>query len=259
MTTKIIAHRGASKYAPENTMSAFKLAYEMDADGIELDVQLTKDLVPVIIHDESVKRTTGVKRYINDLTIKEVKQLDAGKWFSQKFREEQIPTLEEVLEWIAPTGMLLNIELKNNINPYEGMEDIIIKLVNKYDMQEKVIYSSFNHYSLKEIIKLAPHADVAILYGEKLYKPWKYIEFVGAKSAHPNYKNVTDETIAGFKKHGVEVRPYTVNNSAKMSYFFKNEIDAIITDVPDVAKSIREESGSPVITIGKKVINKFRK
>src|SRR5688572_22374319 len=104
-------------------MSAFKLAYEMDADGIELDVQLTKDLVPVIIHDESVKRTTGVKRYINDLTIKEVKQLDAGKWFSQKFREEQIPTLEEVLEWIAPTGMLLNIELKNNINPYEGMED----------------------------------------------------------------------------------------------------------------------------------------
>jgi glycerophosphoryl diester phosphodiesterase len=252
VTTKIFAHRGASKYAPENTMSAFKLAHEQKADGIELDVQLSKDHVPVIIHDEKLKRTTKEKGVVKEYTVKELKKFDAGSWYSKKYKGEQIPTLREVLEWISPTGLALNIELKNTLEPYIGMEKLVVALVKEYNMQEKVIYSSFNHYSLKEITEINPNAEIAILYDEKLYKPWNYVEFVGATSAHPNFKMLNDGIIAGYKNHRIKVRPYTVNNTAKMAYFIQQDIEAIITDLPDVARSIKIEAKTPEVNIKKK-------
>lgn len=260
MTTKIFAHRGASKYAPENTMAAFHLAHKMNADGIELDVQLTKDGIPVVIHDESVNRTTNGKGLIKNLTLAELKELDAGSCFSKKFLGESIPTLEEVLKWIAPTNMLLNIELKNNLEGYEGMEETVLELVKKYKMAQRVVYSSFNHYSLKTIKDLNPDAEVGVLYHhEKLYKPWNYITFVGADSAHPNYKMLNDEILAGYKNAGIKVRPYTINNPSKMAYFFKNDIEAIITDTPDMARSILENGAKPKYTIKSMLFKKFTK
>src|SRR5690625_7581403 len=115
MSNAIFAHRGASKYAPENTMAAFKFAYELGAEGIETDVQLTKDNIPVLIHDERVKRTTNGTGYIKDLTWNQVKQLDAGSWFSKKFTGAGIISLDEFLQWIQFKPLYLNIELKNKI------------------------------------------------------------------------------------------------------------------------------------------------
>lgn len=259
MATKIFAHRGASKYAPENTMAAFKLAHQMHADGIELDVQLTKDMVPVIIHDENVKRTTNGRGLVKDFLLKDLQKLDAGILFPKNFKGENIPTLDEFLNWIQPTNMLLNIELKNNLEPYEGMEAIILQMVKDYNMEKRVVYSSFNHYSLKEILKLNPKAEVAVLYHEKLYKPWNYVASIGAKSAHPNYKMLNDEILANYKKHGIKVRPYTVNNSAKMIYFFQKEIEAIFTDTPDFALSILKGEQKPKVSFKSMLFKKLTK
>ena len=109
METKIYAHRGASKYAPENTMPAFQLALDMNADGIETDVQLTKDGVPILIHDEKLKRTTTGSGYVKDYTLEELQQLDAGSWFDATFTGTKLITLEQLLQWIKPTYLLLNL------------------------------------------------------------------------------------------------------------------------------------------------------
>jgi glycerophosphoryl diester phosphodiesterase len=259
MPTKIFAHRGASKYAPENTMAAFYLAQKMNADGIELDVQLTKDGIPVVIHDENVKRTTNGKGSIKDYLLEDLKKLDAGVRFSTYFKGEKIPTLEDVLKWICTTNMELNIELKNNLEPYDGLEEAVIQLVKDYRMENKVVYSSFNHYSLRKIAKLNPNAEIAVLYHEKLYKPWKYVAFVEANSAHPNHKMLNDEILAGYKKHDIKVRPYTVNNPTKMTYFFQREVEGIITDIPDVALSIKQGKTAPKVNFKSKLFKGFKK
>lgn len=113
LITKIIAHRGSSALAPENTMAAFELAYEQGAEGIETDVHLTKDNIPVLIHDENVKRTTNSTGYIKDYTFDQLKQFDAGSWFSVKYAGSTIISLEEFLNWFQDKALCLNIELKN--------------------------------------------------------------------------------------------------------------------------------------------------
>ncbi len=254
--TYIFAHRGASKYAPENSMAAFRKAYELKADGIELDVQLTKDKVPVIIHDESLKRTTGVKGFVGEYTFEELRCLDAGKWFSKKFKGERIPSLEEFLIWMKPTNLLLNIEFKNNILPYYGMEKIVYDLVKMHGLQDRLIYSSFNHYSLKEMKNLDPSVDVAPLYSNGLYEPWKYVQQLPAYSAHPSWRTLNQTILNGFKNAGIKVRPYTINDPKRMKWLFENEVEAIVTDIPDVARAVKAGTHS---TKGKKVINALQK
>ncbi len=121
--TKILAHRGASAYAPENTMAAFKKAIEMNADGIELDVHLSKDGYIVIIHDERVDRTTDGKGEVKDFSLDELKKLDAGSWFSDEYKGEKIPTLEELLSLIKNTEIYLNIEIKAGYRVYPDIEE----------------------------------------------------------------------------------------------------------------------------------------
>lgn len=121
----IIAHRGASKYAPENTMAAFKIAYDDGADAIETDVHLTKDFVPIIMHDEDVKRTTNGKGLIKDLTYNQISSLDNGSWFNKSFSNERIPTLEKFLQWAYKKNIRINLELKNNKIDYPYLETIV--------------------------------------------------------------------------------------------------------------------------------------
>ncbi|MCF6137790.1 glycerophosphodiester phosphodiesterase [Pseudalkalibacillus berkeleyi] len=243
--TLIFAHRGSSKYAPENTMAAFRKALEQHADGIELDVQLTKDKIPVIIHDESLKRTTGVKGLVGEYTYDEIRCLDAGKWFSAKFKYERIPSLEEFLIWMKPTTLKLNIEFKNNILPYYGMEKIVYDLVQEHGLEDRLIYSSFNHYSLKEMKKFDPNIDIAPLYSSGLYEPWNYVKSLPAESAHPHWRTLNQFMLNGFKEHEIRVRPYTINDPKRMKWLFENKIDAIITDVPDIAFDVRSGLHAP--------------
>lgn len=237
--TKIFAHRGASKVCPENTMAAYQKAFEMGADGLEIDVHLTSEGIPVVIHDETVKRTTNGKGYVKNMTLAELQQLDAGSWFSPAFYRERILSLEELLQWICTTPLLLNIEFKNNKINYEDLELKVYELVNAYGMKERTIYSSFNHYSLALMRSMDPAVDIAPLYSAALYEPWNYAKSFGAASVHPQFKCLPPVILEKLHQNGFSVRPYTVNQEKWLHYFFKWNVDAVITDVPDVALAVR--------------------
>jgi glycerophosphoryl diester phosphodiesterase len=242
--TYIFAHRGSSKDCPENTMAAFKKAYEDGADGIELDVQLSKDGIPVIIHDEKLNRTTNKKGYVKDWSYEDLMQVDAGSWFSKLFSSEGVPSLEMFLNWIRPLPLLLNIELKNNIIEYNGLEEKTVQLLRDYDMEKRTVISSFNHYSLVKIKKLNPYIETAPLYSSGLFEPWAYTRALGSRSAHPNYRSLHRYVMEGFKENNIALRPYTVNSEKWMGYFFDWEIEAIITDYPITARSLLQAKGT---------------
>ncbi|UZJ80732.1 glycerophosphodiester phosphodiesterase [Fictibacillus sp. KU28468] len=257
--TKIFGHRGASKVCPENTMASYTRAYEMGADGLEIDVHLTSDGVPVIIHDDTVKRTTNGKGYVKNFTLAEIKQLDAGSWFSPTFQNERILTLEEFLQWICTKPLLLNIELKNNKVMYEDLEKKVYDLVNAYGMKEKTIYSSFNHYSLVKLRSMDSYIDIAPLYSSAIYEPWNYARSMGSLSVHPQFKSLHPVILQSLHEHGIRVRPYTVNQEKWLHYLMNWRVDAIITDVPDVALAVRNGETTEQKSLILEMYNKLKK
>ncbi len=152
--TKILGHRGAMGSAPENTLPSFRKAIEESADGVEFDVQLSADGLPVVIHDEALDRTTNAEGPVNALTARELRELDAGSFFSSEFNGANLPLLKEVLEVIQDMD-IINLELKNGNIRYEGMEEKVIGLTREYGVFDKTIFSSFNHYSIKKSRKLS--------------------------------------------------------------------------------------------------------
>ena len=153
------AHRGASGYAPENTLEAFKKAVEMGADGVELDVQLTKDDQMVVIHDELIDRTSDGRGWVKDMTLEELRKYNYNKTHPE-YEHADIPTLREVYELLKPTGLTINVELKTGIVFYEELERKVIELTKEMGMEDKVLYSSFNHYTCVKLHELNPEAYV---------------------------------------------------------------------------------------------------
>lgn len=241
MKTAIFAHRGASGEAPENTMAAFRLAIEQGADGIELDVQMSADRQLVVIHDETLDRTTTGTGLVCRHTAGQLKRLAAPNGMSA-YRDEPIPLLSEVLELLAPTRLALNIELKNGIVPYDGMEERVIRLVREYGMERRVVFSSFNHYSVARLARMAPDIESGILYVAGLYEPWNYARTVGARALHPLFYSVDDGSVADAHQAGMAVRPYTVNDEADIRRMIAAGVDAVITDYPARMKTIRDSS-----------------
>lgn len=235
---QIIGHRGASGYRPENTLSAFSLALEMGVDGLELDVHMTRDGHLIVCHDEQVNRTTNGSGLIKDLTLEEIKALDAGSWFSPAYQGEKIPTLEEVLSLIQGVPLLLNIELKNGPIQYPGLEEKTIALLKQYGMEHQTILSSFNHYSLLEVKRIAPEIRTGILYMAGLVDPWVYARYLGADSIHPYVYSVIPAMVKGAVENHFTVYPYTVNEEIHMKHLFQMGVTGIITNYPDRAKKI---------------------
>lgn len=236
--TQIFAHRGYSAAYAENTMSAFIAAEKAGADGLELDVQLTKDDEVVVIHDEKVDRTTSGNGFVKNLTFKEIRKFNANK---KSVKKEPIPSLIEVLEWMQTNQLICNIELKNGLFPYEGMEEKVIQLVRKYELCDRIIISSFNHYSIVLSYRTAPEIATAPLYNERIYMPWVYAQSIRAKGIHPKLASLTDEIIKGAIENGVAVRPYTVNKDADMHRLYKINCTSIITDDPVKALKIKKQ------------------
>ncbi|MBM7604575.1 glycerophosphoryl diester phosphodiesterase [Metabacillus crassostreae] len=240
--TLIFGHRGAAGSFPENTMLSFDEAIQAGAHGIELDVQMTKDGVIVVIHDETVDRTTNGKGFIKDLDYKEITMLDASHSFLQFSGKVRIPTLEEVLEWsVANPSILVNIELKNGIVEYPELEEKTIKLVTKYKLEDKVILSSFNHYSLVKCRSISDEIKTAILFMEGLYKPWEYAQNIGAQGLHPYFYAAKSSLIKEAQSFGIDVRPFTVNDPSVMRQMFSDQVAAIITDYPERALKLYNE------------------
>lgn len=227
------AHRGASGYCPENTMAAFSRALELGATGIETDVQMTQDGHLVLIHDETLLRTAGMPEWVKDLTLEQLKSYEAGSWFGQEFRGEHIPTLVQLLELVKDKDIVINIELKNGIVQYPGMEEKVIAQVREFGMTDRVIISSFNHYSLVTCKSIARDIRTGILYMEGLYEPWEYAARVKADALHAYKYALTPELVSEAKRHGVPYHPFTVNEVPEMRALIQAGVSGIITDYPD--------------------------
>jgi len=227
----IYAHRGSSGEAPENTMAAFRLAVQQGAAGIELDVQMTSDGQLVVIHDETLDRTTNGQGLVATQTYDEIRRCDASYIYEQ-YRGEPVPLLSEVLALLEPTGLELNLELKNSVIRYEGMEDKTIRLVREFGMESRVIFSSFNHYSVAELARQAPEVEAAVLYEADLFRPWEYAAPIGARALHPWLHSVNKDMVTHARQAGMLVRPWTVNTEDEMRRMIEAGADAIITNYP---------------------------
>lgn len=239
----VIAHRGASFYAPENTMSAFKLAHQMKADMIELDVLLSKDNVPIVLHDSFLERTTNGKGLAKDYTIDELNKLDAGSWFSEKFSGEKISTLEEVLSW-AKDKISLNIEVKTEAvsDTYKnGIEYYCIDLVRAHGMENYVVFSSFDYRSVSHLKTNAPEIATSILFERK--RPFKMnpLDLIGKYQAdgfNINWRRFNTREIDQIRKSGYDVWVYTVNEEKTMRKLILSGVTGIFSDRPDLLRKV---------------------
>jgi glycerophosphoryl diester phosphodiesterase len=221
-------------------MAAFERAIRDGAEGIELDVHMTADGEIVVIHDETLDRTAGVSVPVADLTLREIRRLDAGSWFSPEHTGEKIPLLSEVLELLRDTDLELNIELKNGIVRYPGLEEKVVREAERIGMDKRVILSSFNHFSLRHLRVFRPDFRLAALYECGLVDPWVYARYLGVDGIHPHYLACTEEVVSGCRKAGIHVRPYTVDDPDVMRRLLRAGVDAIITNVPARLKEVRE-------------------
>lgn len=257
--TKVWAHRGASGYAPENTLEAFRMAIEMGADGVELDVQFTKDRQLVVIHDETIDRVSNAYGRVVDHTLEELKQFTFNKTHPE-YKDCRIPTLEEVLTLMKPTGMTVNIELKTGVNFYDGIEDSVLRLVDRLQMQEQVIYSSFNHYSVMKVKELCPDAHVGFLYGDGTLHMAEYAEKNQVEALHPSINNIQYfDLIPDCKEMGIDLHVWTVNDKNDMERMVKLGVDAIITNYPDMAYEVIKGKKPPVSELRSSVERKIGK
>ena len=239
--TAVFGHRGAGGSYPENTLESFAAAMTMGADGIELDVHLTRDGIPVVIHDERVERTTNGLGWVKDYSLQELKKLDAGSWFNPRFSGAVVPTLQEVLKVVEKASIMVNIEIKTDVIDYPSIEEKVLELVEKHLPRELVIISSFNHYTLANIHRLNPEAETAILYMEKLYRPWEYAARLGASGLHCHWSVVDQELTVGARDWGMRVRPFTVNDQQVMIKILELGCEGIITDWPDKALELKRK------------------
>jgi glycerophosphoryl diester phosphodiesterase len=234
----IIAHRGASGYAPENTLAAFKKAIELKADYIELDVQLTKDGELVIIHDSNVARTTNGTGEVCELTYEEIRKLDAGKWFHMKFSEQRIPTLQEVIT-VCSGKIGLLIEIKNP-NLYPSIAEKLALELKKNNLDapqnDEVIVQSFDFELLKTFNKFAPNIPLGLLVKYRVQgisniqlKEWSSL----VNYLNPNKALVTKRFIRRIHSNKLKVFPYTVRDKKSIKRLIDSKVDGIVTDYPD--------------------------
>ncbi len=244
--TRIWAHRGASTMAPENTLPAFDRAVRQGADGIELDVQRTADNILVVAHDEDCLRVTGEAGMIPAMTLAQLKKLDFGKVYPAATGFIPLPTLAEVFDLIRPSGLTINIELKNGIVLYPGMEKQVLDLALEHKMTERIHLSSFNHFSLVDAVALIRQMKLAVtcgpLYECGIVDPWVYAERIGCQAIHPHYGNLrVPGLIAQCQAAGIAVNAWTIDNPEHIGMALMAGVDAIITNVPEQALQIKRQ------------------
>jgi glycerophosphoryl diester phosphodiesterase len=237
----IIAHRGASAHAPENTLSAFKLAIQKKADVIELDSKLTADEQVVVIHDPTVDRTTDGSGRVNNLPLAALRELDAGAHFGEDFQNEPIPTLEEVFE-ICARKIFFNIELTNYLTPFDILAEKVSQLIERFALKDHIFVSSFHPIPLRHIHKLSPTIPIGFLAKSGsagfLSRSWLGRAIVHYHAIHPEKSDVSPNLVKKVHKSGQRVHPFTVNEPAEMVKLFAIGVDGIITDDPALAIQI---------------------
>ncbi len=236
----VIAHRGFSSQYPENTMLAFERALALGADGAEFDVQLTKDGIPVVFHDESLKRITGDDQLIKDLTLRELKLYDLSYKFAGQCPVQRIPTLEEYFSLVQHQNFLSILEFKTAIFEYDGIEQQVIDMIRSYGLNGKIVLSSFNHYTLLRCKEIAPELPCGILYECRIAEPQEYCKRLGMQYLHPDYRFLGDAELAKYESAGVKTSPWTVDGDDDIRYLLnQSNIFAIMSNKPDRVLELR--------------------
>jgi glycerophosphoryl diester phosphodiesterase len=223
----ILAHRGASYDAPENTLAAFRLAQQMGADGVELDD------TPVVIHDFTVDKTTDGEGRVREKMLRELKKLDAGSHFDYTFRTERIPTLDEALE--ATGDLIVNIELKSvGVRP-SPLEIAVLAVIRKRNLQNRVIISSFNPFALRRFHRLAPNIPLGFLYSPDV-PTYLRLFMIGVphEARHPAHTLIDADFMKWAHTNRYRVNTWTVDDPARTTELRALDVDAIITNRPDV-------------------------
>ena len=230
----VVAHRGASGHAPENTLSAMKKAIEMNAEMSELDVQETADGEIILLHDGSLKRTSGVDKNIWETNYADLKDLDVGAWFSEEYKNEPIPTMKEVID-LVKGKMRINIELK--ANKHEKMlAERTLKIIEANNFIDQVIFTSFKFAEADKIRELNPKAKVGYIFGRLPKDVDVFTADIDLLSV--NIKTVDAEFMKKAKANNKEVHVWTVNEPEDMKRMIELGVDAIITNYPDVLRKV---------------------
>jgi glycerophosphoryl diester phosphodiesterase len=235
----IYGHRGASAYAPENTLEAFRLAMDMGADGFELDVHMSRDGELVVIHDETVDRTTDGTGLVRELTLAQLKELDASNGMNA-YRGARIPTLGEVFDLIRDTRHIVNVEVKTDDWFYSGIEEKCLALAKEMGVEDRIIYSSFNHHTLRKLRELKPDVKLGMLFGDIMIAPWEYAKQLSVEYLHPMKMNIY---VPGFGENtraaGYGINMWTINDPQTMALCLQADA-GMITNYPDIAVALRD-------------------
>ena len=235
---RVIAHRGFSGEAPENTMAAFRKAIEIGADMIELDVLLSRDGQVVVIHDATLDRTTNGTGNVAEHSLAELADLDGGTWFSPAYKNQRIPTLKEVLD-LARGKILVNVEIKTEAVTDElggGITEKVVELVRTHDMRDQVVVSSFDPRALEQMRRLDPGITTAALFNRDLHEgksPREVMDEVGSRGFNVSHERVDAAVTRICHEMGRPVAVYTVNEVEKMEELLELGVDALFTDFPD--------------------------
>jgi glycerophosphoryl diester phosphodiesterase len=232
-----VAHRGATGYAPENTIAGFDLAVDMKADYIEIDVQRSKDGELVLIHDTTVNRTTDGTGKVGDLTFEQLRSLDAGSWKGEQFAGEQIPTFEEILDrYHGKMGILIELKAPEL---YPGIEEQVAEELKERNLDkpqnEKIIIQSFNFESMKKVDELLPRVSIGVLTSNRAHTTEQALQEFSAYADwfNPSYGIVTEELVEQVHALDMQIGSWTVRSQEAADFLFEMGVDAIISDYPD--------------------------
>lgn len=234
--TQLIAHRGASAYAPENTIAAFEKARVLGCHFVEFDVMLSADGEAFVIHDDALRRTTNGQGQVSLVSADYLKTLDAGLWFSKRFRQEQIPTLKTVLEWLIASGVQANIELKPSSGKIEETVTAVLTQINRiwpHD-QEMPLLSSFEPEALSLCRNISPEIPIGLLMDQWQDNWLQRAKELMCYSIHVNQRSLTKARVAQIKNQGYQLFVYTVNRKRQALQLLGWGVDAIFSDYPDL-------------------------
>jgi glycerophosphoryl diester phosphodiesterase len=234
-------------HAPENTLASFEVALELGADVLELDVHLSRDGQVVVIHDERLERTTDGRGLVGDYSVAELRRLDAGRWFHQRFEGQRVPTLDEVLAWFvgcdAAARAYLAIEIKNGPVFYDGIEAKTLELLERYRVRQRTLVISFDHHALRRLRQLDSEILTGVLYTCRPLDPCGLARAAGAQVLEPHWSFVNPEDMALAHAAGLRVSAWTTSEPTVLRRLVQAGVDALATDHPDVLARVLLEAG----------------
>jgi glycerophosphoryl diester phosphodiesterase len=236
----IIGHRGASAVAPENTIAAFKAAIATGADGIEFDVRLTRDGVPVVIHDETLRRTGGVRGRVSQMTLAELSNVDVGSWFDRQFEKERIPGLAQLFELFQSNNLILYLEMKSQASEQTRLAEACCRLIDEHLLKNRVIFECFELAALETVKHIDSTLKTAALFQPPSSFILKRAKAIGASELALHHRLATKQLVQKARLADLRVVTWTVDDPAWVSRAEATGIDALITNNPTALIAARE-------------------